>query len=157
MGGICKAALAPLGPRFSFIAPLSFCLHEYHQSTILNKSFTTAQTPKSGRCLKIPPTITVTPSILSNLLITCGKTVPLAMIGLHSWPGYHPWNPSYAIGISKIAVPTILGNGFYKLPSLEAGMSGAVKVKMIRQPCFAMGVRGSEKHFLGNGNHCWRM
>ena len=40
-------------------------------------------------------------------------------------------------------------NGSYKLMNSEVGMTG-VKVKVIRQSCFSMEVRGSAKHFLGN-------
>jgi len=59
--------------------------------------------------------------------------------------------------VSKSAVPKMLENGFYKPMSSEAGVAAAVKLKMIRQSCFAMGVRGSEKHFLGNENHSRRI
>ena len=35
-------------------------------------------------------------------------------------------------------------------------MTGVVKVKVIRQCCFVMEVRGSGRHLLGNENYSWR-
>ena len=47
------------------------------------------------------------------------------------------------------------GNGFCRLRNSEAGIVGAVKVKVIRQFCSVMEVRGSGRHLLGNENHAW--
>ena len=139
-------------PLFLTFAPVFFCSQGYHQPTILNNSSTTtAQAEENGRCLNIPSV--TTPSIIPILLIICGTTVPLPMTGLRSWPGYRPWSPSYATGISKIAVLIMWGNGFCKLRNSKTGLTGEVEVKVIRQYCFAMEVRGSAKHLLGNENY----
>ena len=44
-------------------------------------------------------------------------------------------------------------NGSCKLRNSEAGMTGVVKVKAIRQSCFAMEVQGLGKHLSGNWNY----
>ena len=142
-------------PLFLTQATVFFSSHEYHQPTKLNNSSTTtAQASESRRCLNIPSV--TTPSIIPILSIMCGTIIPLPMIGLLSWPGYRPLSQSYAIGISKIAVPIMWADGFYKLRNSETGLTGTVKVKVVRLSCFAMGVRGSAKHLLGSKDHSRR-
>ena len=45
------------------------------------------------------------------------------------------------------------GNGFYKPRNLEAGTLVVGKVNPMMQSCFAMEIRGSERHILGNGDN----
>ena len=47
------------------------------------------------------------------------------------------------------------GNGSYTLKSSEAGVTAVVKVNVITQSCFAMGLQGSERHLSGNDD-CFR-
>ena len=47
------------------------------------------------------------------------------------------------------------GNGYCKLRNLEAGTTGVVKVKVIRQSCFAMEIRESARHSSGNKDCSW--
>ena len=46
-------------------------------------------------------------------------------------------------------------NGSCKLKNSKTGMTAAVKVKAIRQSCFAMELRESERHLSGNGDYSW--
>ncbi|PUU72380.1 hypothetical protein B9Z19DRAFT_684581 [Tuber borchii] len=70
-------------PRFSLTRLRLSPEHEI-SSTILNNSSRTIQAAKSRRCLNNPSMITKIASILRTLTITCGITVLLPMIGLHS-------------------------------------------------------------------------
>ena len=47
-------------------------------------------------------------------------------------------------------------NGFCRPRNSEAGITGVVKVKVIRQLCSVMEVRGSGRHLSGNENYPWR-
>jgi len=48
------------------------------------------------------------------------------------------------------------GNGFCRPRNSEAGITGVVKVKVIRQFCSVMEVRGPGRHLSGNENYPWR-
>jgi len=96
-----------------------------------------------------------TPSILRTLLIMCGTTVLLPMIGLCSYPGYHFWSLGYGIKTSESAASAMWGDGSYKLKNSEVGMTVAVKVKVVRRSCFVMGLLGSARHLSGRKVNSW--
>jgi len=77
------------------------------------------------------------------------------MIGFNPKPGYHPWSLGYGIGIFKIAASTTSGKGLYKPKNSETGMTRVGKVKVIRQSCLAMEIRGPVKHSLGKNYSCF--
>src|SRR5437588_6602644 len=92
--------------------------------------------------------------IVTTLIIRthlmCGTTILLPMIGLNSYPGYHPWSPGYGIGTFKSAGSTMWGNGSQKRRNSECGMTRAGKVKAIGQSCFVMEIPVSARHLSGN-------
>jgi len=48
-----------------------------------------------------------------------------------------------------------VGNGSHKLKNSEAGRTIVGKVKVIRRSCFAMEIRESERHLLGEKDYPW--
>jgi len=54
--------------------------------------------------------------------------------------------------ISESAELRMWESGSWKLKNSEVGMTGMVKVKVIKQSCFAMELLGSARHLSGNGD-----
>jgi len=108
----CHAALTRQAPLLFNQTSLLFSSKEYHQPTRLSNTSSSEHPINSARCLNVPSIVVPTASILRTLIIPmyC-TTIQLPMIGLNSWPGYHPWSPSYGIETSKSAVSTASGNG----------------------------------------------
>jgi len=104
---------------------------------------------KTGECLNIPPVIAPTSPITLTRLM-CGIPIPLPMISLNCYPGYHTQAQSNGITTSKSASWTMWGNGSCKLKNLETVITGAGKVML---SCFALGIPWSERHLSGNENY----
>ena len=83
------------------------------------------------------------PCLIIAAPLMCIITMLLGVIGLNSLPGYHP--SSRHRDVQERRVDNV-GNDSYKLRRLEAGVIVVGGVKLIRQSCFVMGIRGSVRH-----------
>ena len=130
--------------------PLFSLSQEYHQPTLLPKSYPyTARAIKTTRCLNTLQMIAPAPPI-KQIFLMRGITILLPMIGLNSWPGYHPWILVYGIVTFRNVVSAMSGNGSHKQRNSEDGTDWVGEVKVKGPFSFAMGILGSERHLSGN-------